>query len=71
MATLSHRMQEMQVDAVVSILAIFPLGCGKAIGIPALAFCSLNWANILAAYAPHEPSLVDLIASISRLVCTG
>lgn len=64
MATLSHRMQEMQVDAVVSNIGYFPLVAAKAIGIPALAFCSLNWADILAAYAPHEPSLVDLIASI-------
>lgn len=56
-----------RVDVVVSNVAYLPLAGAHAAGIPALAFCSLNWAELFAHYFGHRteaaPVLQQMLAA--------
>jgi len=43
------------VDCVLSDIAFVPLAAATRAGIPAVAMCSLNWADLFAYYFGHEP----------------
>ena len=47
-------------DAVLSDVAYLPLAGAVAAGIPAIALCSLNWADLLDHYFHREPWLRDV-----------
>ncbi|MCP5158479.1 MAG: hypothetical protein H6975_03520 [Gammaproteobacteria bacterium] len=49
-------------DLLLADIPYLSLAAAARLGIPALALCSLNWADILTGYARHEPDLADLRA---------
>lgn len=65
-AHLRQLMAESHVAVVLSDVGYFPLVAAKALGIPGIVFCSLNWADILQAYVHRYPALQDIIRDITR-----
>lgn len=57
-------LQEQKVDAVFSDVAYLPLAGAAAAGIPALAMCSLNWADMFQHYFGREPWAAPIHAEI-------
>lgn len=51
-------LREQQATAVFCNVAYLPLAAAQQLGLPALALCSLNWADILEYYAPAHPALL-------------
>jgi hypothetical protein len=51
-------------DAVLTSVAYLPLAGAATRGIPALAICSLNWAELFAHYFGHEPWAVAIHAEM-------
>ena len=49
-------------DGVLADIPYLTLAAAHRLGIPALALCSLNWADILAGYCPDAPDLAALRA---------
>jgi hypothetical protein len=47
-------LEELGVDAVFANVAYLPLAAARQAGIPAMALCSLNWADLFAHYFGHE-----------------
>lgn len=47
-------------DGVLADIPYLTLAAASRLGIPALAMCSLNWADILAGYCPDAADLVEL-----------
>lgn len=65
-ALLTALMQRHQVSLVISNIGYFPLVAANALKLPSIAFCSLNWADILSAYAHLSADLPPLIAVIKH-----
>lgn len=63
-AFLTTQMQQHQITLVISNIGYFPLVAADALNLPSMAFCSLNWADILSAYAHLSADLPPLIAVI-------
>ncbi len=70
---LSQHLHEIKVDLVLADIPYLPLAAAQTAGIPCVALCSLNWADILEHYleqapAPHQnqASKVALIQTIRR-----
>lgn len=63
-AFLTTQMRHHQVTLVISNIGYFPLVAADALNLPSMAFCSLNWADILSAYAHLSADLPPLIAVI-------
>jgi len=57
-------LQTLAVDAVLSDIAYLPLAGAAAAGIPALAMCSLNWADMFLHYFGHQPWAKTIHAEI-------
>jgi hypothetical protein len=57
-------LQAMEVDAVFSDVAYLPLAGAAAAGIPALAMCSLNWADMFLHYFGDQPWAPPIHAEI-------
>ena len=55
-------LQEAAPDGVLADIPYLTLAAAARLGIPALALCSLNWADILAGYCPDAPDLDALCA---------
>jgi hypothetical protein len=47
-------------DAVLADVPYLPLAAASRLGIPAVALCSLNWADVLKSYCSTAPDLVSL-----------
>ena len=54
------RLREQEATAVFSNVAYLPLAAAQQLGLPALAMCSLNWADILDYYAPGYADLLAI-----------
>lgn len=65
-AQLTALMQAHDVAVVLSNVGYLPLVAAHRLQIPAFAFCSLNWADILSAYLPVAPALAPHINLISE-----
>lgn len=59
-------MQEYDVAVVLSNIGYFPLVAARQAGLPALAFCSLNWADILSAYVAESNQLPEIIKAMTH-----
>lgn len=57
-------LREQEVAAVLSDVAYLPLAAAHRAGIPALAFCSLNWVDIAASYLADEPEMPGILAQM-------
>lgn len=57
-----HLLRSIQPDAVLADVPYLTLAAASRLGLPALALCSLNWADILAGYCPEAPDLATLRA---------
>ena len=55
-------LRETAPDLVLADIPYLTLTAAARLGIPALALCSLNWADVLAGYCPAEPDLPTLRA---------
>lgn len=55
-------LREAAPDFVLADVPYLTLAAAARLGIPALALCSLNWADILASYGADEPDLTALCA---------
>ncbi len=63
-ATLAAHLQDIEVDLVLSDIPYLTLAAAHRAGIPGVALCSLNWADILEHYLNNrEPSLIETIRS--------
>lgn len=51
----ARRLEALKVDAVFSNVGYLPLAAAHRVGLPAVAMCSLNWADIFRHYLGHEP----------------
>lgn len=58
-------LRDQQVDAVLADAAYLPLAAAAQAGIPAVAFCSLNWRDILAAYLADQPGMAPILEQIA------
>ena len=47
-------------DGILADIPYLTLAAAARLGIPSLAMCSLNWADILAGYCPDAPDLAEL-----------
>lgn len=65
-AFLTTHMQQYQVTLVISNIGYFPLVAAAELNLPSIAFCSLNWADILSAYAHFSVDLPPLISVIKN-----
>ncbi len=54
-ATLRRQIASLQADLVLSNIAFLPLEAAQRAGLPAVAFCSLDWASIHARYCVGPP----------------
>lgn len=54
-ATEAEGLAALGVDLVYSNVGYLPLAAARAAGIPSVALCSLNWADIFAHYLGHRP----------------
>jgi hypothetical protein len=57
----AHRLDALRVDAVFSNVGYLPLAAAHRAGVPALAMCSLNWADIVRHYLGGEPGVAALV----------
>ncbi|MCA3132718.1 MAG: hypothetical protein ACK5YW_15860 [Betaproteobacteria bacterium] len=57
----------LEADAVLSNVGFLPLAAAAHAGIPAAAFCCLNWADVLAHYASAEADCGALVAWLRAL----
>ena len=57
-----HRLREAAPDGVLADIPYLTLAAAARLEIPALALCSLNWADILKGYGADEPDLAALRA---------
>lgn len=55
---------ELRPDAVLSNVAYLPLAAAARCGIPAVAMCSLNWADIFQDFCGHMPGATDIVEQI-------
>ena len=56
------RLRTASPDLILADIPYLTLAAAARLGIPAIALCSLNWADVLAAYAPDAPDLDALRA---------
>lgn len=56
------RLREAAPDLVLADIPYLTLAAAAQLKMPAVAMCSLNWADVLAAYAPDAPDLAALCA---------
>lgn len=59
-------LQQQQATAVFSNVAYLPLAAAQQLGLPSLAMCSLNWADILDYYAPGHAELIAVQQQIRQ-----
>lgn len=52
--TLGQSLQKKGVSLVLADIAYLPLAASQSVGIPSVAMCSLNWADILTCYFPDQ-----------------
>ncbi|MEW6514053.1 MAG: hypothetical protein AB1443_08640 [Pseudomonadota bacterium] len=55
--------RKLHVDAVFANVAYLPLAGATAAGIPAMALCSLNWADLYAHYFGADPTHAEMLAA--------
>ncbi len=66
-ADLATHLKDIEVDLVLSDIPYLTLAAAHHAGIPGVALCSLNWADILEHYLDNrEPSLIETIRSSYR-----
>lgn len=53
-------LERLRPDLLLADIPYLPLAAAHRIGLPAVALCSLNWADVLAAYCPDAPDLTAL-----------
>lgn len=64
--------QSVNPDIILCDVPYLPLVCAKVLGIPSVAMCSLNWADVLAAYAADDTCLMRIVESIKNAYrCTN
>ena len=56
-------LRAMQADAVLSNVSYVPLAAAAAVGIPAVAMCSLNWADLYAHYFGADDIHAEMLAA--------
>jgi hypothetical protein len=54
-------LESLRVDAVFSDVGYLPLAAAQRAGLPSVAMCSLNWADIFRHYLGHEPEAVAIL----------
>lgn len=60
-ATEARELERVKVDAVFSNVGYLPLAAAQRAGIPSMAMCSLNWADIFRHYLGREPEAAGLV----------
>jgi len=60
-----------EVDAVLANIAYLPLAGAAAAGIPGIALCSLNWADLVAHYFAGEPWMPAVHAEMAAAYATA
>lgn len=60
----ASRISAIQPDLVLSNVAYLPLAAASRAGIPSVAMCSLNWADILAHYCCEHPQATGILQQI-------
>ncbi|MGF1645288.1 MAG: glycosyltransferase [Thiotrichales bacterium] len=57
-------LRDAAVDCLLADVPYLPIAAAASLGIPAVAFCSLNWVDILAAASVPELDLYDVLATM-------
>lgn len=57
----ARALERLEVDAVFSDVGYLPLAAAHRAGLPAVAMCSINWADIVRHYLGHEPGMAEVI----------
>lgn len=60
---LGERFQASGTSLVVSDIAYLPLAAAQLVGIPSVALCSLNWADVLECYLPVQKNWIETARS--------
>lgn len=60
----ARRLDQLHADLVLSNVPYLPLAGAARAGIPAVALCSLNWADIYAHYCGHRPEAAGVLAEM-------
>jgi len=62
----ARQLEALGVDAVFSNVGYLPLAAARLAGLPAIAMCSLNWADIFRAYLGHEAEAGVLLDQMTK-----
>jgi hypothetical protein len=57
----AHQLDRLKIDTVFSNVGYLPLAAAHRAGRPAMAMCSLNWADIFRHYLGHEPEAAEML----------
>ena len=57
----AQQLEALKVDAVFSNVGYLPLAAARQAGLPAMAMCSLNWADIFRHYLGNEPEAFAIL----------
>ena len=57
-------LERLGVDLVFSNVGYLPLAAAQSVGVPSLAMCSLNWADIFEHYLGREPGISGILAAM-------
>lgn len=61
----ARRLEALKVDGVFSNVAYLPLAAARRVGLPGVAMCSLNWADIFRHYLGHEDGAAEILVQIA------
>jgi hypothetical protein len=62
----AQRIEQLAPDFVLTNVAYLPLSAAQQAGVPCAAMCSLNWADIFAAYCANQPGAENILLQMQQ-----